>query len=728
MRDDQKAALLTLTLQNHLYRHFFCAGSASPHAANWHVSATDADAGRFNERLAEANYGTGFWDPGWQVCAGDSSTLQVTKDGLTVRVPRNESLVRQGVPSTTGVTACLRYPNGSFSRSPGFYVAYSDEPLLATAGLVRLYWNSSATGAEKLVQVITRRLNDAAIPFHLKVLADPRQYARCDAVVLYIAAESYASFRSCHGSAILRCLAGQLAVSVPAMTKRVGAGVGVAENPTRYDSFGSDRCRVLAEAIVSAFLERRTSLHQQLDHVARFFRDAGIDPARPYLNAASSDDYEPLEPDAAGLVVVAAPLEPKPPAVQHDRCLTAASEIGALIARQAVWHEHQCNWLGALGPESEASPAPRFGSLGADFYDGTSGIAFFLGHLFAATGDPNVRRTAVGAIRHALSHFKGRSGQHHGFYVGHLGAAVVAARLGILLDREDLLQECRSLATTHPTGDSGFDLIAGLAGQILGFIVLDEIFPDDAFLDYACALGKQLVASADRGDNGVSWNRGHDPRELNLTGFSHGAAGAAYALLELFSLSGDDDFRSTAEAAFEYERSWFDARERNWPDFRQVAVGADPRTVRLPYSNTWCHGAPGIAVSRLRAWEILNDRRYLYEALTALATTRNYLRGWLRSGRANFSLCHGLAGHADVLLTALRSHAWIDDVDDQLIRETAAVGLETYGGNHSLWPCGVGGGATPSLMVGWAGIGQFYLRLARGDVASPLAPRGQGPV
>lgn len=408
LRYDQQAALLRLSLQNHLYRYFFCAGGASPHAAAWHVGTTDAIAGRFSERLAEANCGTGFWDPGWRVCAADSSALKVTKDSLRVTVPRDDSLVCLRVASSIGATACLRHRNGSFSRSPGFYVAYSDEPLRAAAGLVRLYWNLSATGAEELVRLVTRRLNDDAVAFHLKVLADPRQYARCDAAVLYIAAESYASFNYCHGRNILRHLAGQLTDSVPALTKRVGPGVSVAENPTRHDSFGSDRCRVLADAIVSAFLEHRAALDQQLDVVARLFGDAGIDPARPYLNAGSRDVYEPLKPDATSLVFFSAPLEPKPPVVQHDQCLNAASDIGVLIGQHAVWHEHKCNWLGALGPESEASPRSRFGSLGPDFYDGTSGIAFFLGHLFAVTGNPSVRDTAVGAIHHALSHFEGK--------------------------------------------------------------------------------------------------------------------------------------------------------------------------------------------------------------------------------------------------------------------------------------------------------------------------------
>jgi lantibiotic biosynthesis protein len=39
-------------------------------------------------------------------------------------------------------------------------------------------------------------------------------------------------------------------------------------------------------------------------------------------------------------------------------------------------------------------------------------------------------------------------------------------------------------------------------------------------------------------------------------------------------------------------------------------------------------------------------------------------------------------------------------------------GVEYFGRNNLPWPCGVpGGGETPNLMLGLAGIGYFYLRL-----------------
>ena len=70
----------------------------------------------------------------------------------------------------------------------------------------------------------------------------------------------------------------------------------------------------------------------------------------------------------------------------------------------------------------------------------------------------------------------------------------------------------------------------------------------------------------------------------------------------------------------------------------------------LPCGSVWCHGAPGIALSRLRAYEITGDERSKAEALIALQTARAFTELALQTGTMNFCLCHGLAGNAEVLL------------------------------------------------------------------------------
>lgn len=87
--------------------------------------------------------------------------------------------------------------------------------------------------------------------------------------------------------------------------------------------------------------------------------------------------------------------------------LSTAAGLGRRIVEEAVWHRGRCGWVGA-DVDDEDPYGGYFGAiyraLGPDFYGGTSGIALFLAELWAATGEADVRRTALGAIRQALAH------------------------------------------------------------------------------------------------------------------------------------------------------------------------------------------------------------------------------------------------------------------------------------------------------------------------------------
>jgi lantibiotic modifying enzyme len=77
---------------------------------------------------------------------------------------------------------------------------------------------------------------------------------------------------------------------------------------------------------------------------------------------------------------------------------------------------------------------------------------------------------------------------------------------------------------------------------------------------------------------------------------------------------------------------------------------------------------------------------------------------------ANFSLCHGLGGNADLLINA---SIVLDDPARMALPEQAGdQGIEQIERQDLRWPCGVTeGDETPNLMLGTAGIGYFYLRL-----------------
>ena len=132
----------------------------------------------------------------------------------------------------------------------------------------------------------------------------------------------------------------------------------------------------------------------------------------------------------------------------------------------------------------------------------------------------------------------------------------------------------------------------------------------------------------------------------------------------------------------------------------------------------WCHGAPGIGLSRLRVFELTKDKTSAHEAEIAGATTMRYLAR-PQTAQSGYSLCHGCAGNADFLLEAarvLRNGAF-----RRAAEEIGRQGIAAFEQSRMPWPCGVlGGGETPNLLLGTAGISLFYLRLDRPMHVAPV--------
>jgi class II lanthipeptide synthase len=401
-----------------------------------------------------------------------------------------------------------------------------------------------------------------------------------------------------------------------------------------------------------------------------------------------------------------------------DRALDVAGGIGRRLTETAVWHERRCNWVGVRPGWN--SRAPVRASLGPDLYAGSSGVALFLAELCRATGETHVRRTTLGAIEQALSSV-GNEGSADGLYRGRIGVAVAAARVGTLLQEQSLLERAAAiLAQSRPpdTADDGFDLLSGRAGGIIGHLIMYAILGDRGHVDKALMLADQLCNTNMHDD---CWSPPSADKSSPLTGFAHGSAGVGYALMALFGATGASRHRHAADIAFAYERSVFDEAKLNWPDFRKQRTGGNPHGAST-LATEWCHGAAGIALSRLHAYHLVGDQTCLAEALAGITTTRHVVTARLRNHSGNYCLCHGLAGNAEVLLHAHEILGSSSTQDLAIANHVAEDGMARFAGNQ-LWPCGVRGGMSYDLMTGLAGIGHFYLRLYDRTVPSAVLLR-----
>ncbi len=428
--------------------------------------------------------------------------------------------------------------------------------------------------------------------------------------------------------------------------------------------------------------------------------------------------------------------------MKTSRWSELAVEMARRVAGEASWRDDRCSWMiEALVPETGRG---RRKLAGGGIYQGSAGIALFLGEAVAAGAGEEVRRAALGGMEHALASAPD-SGVSFSFHSGPLGIAWVATRLARLLERPDLAR--RGLRLLSPLRgrereDRGLDVIAGAAGAIPALLDLaarageaGEPGDGNELVAMARRLGEHLVDEAHREPDGWSWNTVGPIAARNLAGLAHGAAGVAVALLELARATGDGRFRFAAEMAFLYERRLFDEEKGNWPDLRhrevskayhQGGTAALRRKVSeegvSPYEpvfmSAWCHGAPGGGLARVRAFELTGEAAYRREAEAALANTVSAVTPPLE---ASFCLCHGTAGNCELLLEAAR--VFRDPTLLEVCHRAAAFARDRYAAPGGAWPCGaIGGADDPSLLVGRAGMGHFLLRLAAAEAGRDEVP------
>ena len=197
-------------------------------------------------------------------------------------------------------------------------------------------------------------------------------------------------------------------------------------------------------------------------------------------------------------------------------------------------------------------------------------------------------------------------------------------------------------------------------------------------------------------------------RKPSLTGFSHGAAGMAAALARLAQTSGQERFAEGARRAVAYERSVFDGKQGNWPDFRN---STEPDEFML----SWCHGAPGILLSRhvLQAAD-LADQQTAVELQAARSSTLKALAmvaGRSTGGAAH--LCCGVLGlssllRVDASVAALELSAGLMEAESAVVREAQA------SGGYTFFSVDTGSLNLPGLFTGKAGVALALLEAADG--------------
>jgi type 2 lantibiotic biosynthesis protein LanM len=395
-----------------------------------------------------------------------------------------------------------------------------------------------------------------------------------------------------------------------------------------------------------------------------------------------------------------------------EQLFDSAQAIAQSIQGQAIrGADSSVHWIG-LGymPNPERF---QFQILDDGLYGGNCGIALFLAALDHVSGDNKFRDLALGAmqsLRKFLQTADVNNAQRFARAIGIGGATGLGSIVYCLVKISQFLKEpallddaglaANLISSEVMAADRKFDIIEGAAGAILGLLALYSATGERAILEKSILCGNHLLAhriSVD--DSPRAWK---NLEKKPLTGFSHGAAGIAYALLRLYSATQDCAYQEAAVEGIAYERSVFNTSTANWPDFRSIAGQPNEPGFMV----TWCHGAAGIGLARSGSLEILDTEEIRQDLEVALQTTQKHgLHGVDH-------LCCGNFGRIEVLLAAAKTLGREELFKVALHQASELVAKAEETGGYELFGNLPNSVFSPSFFLGTAGIGYELLRLA----------------
>jgi len=348
-----------------------------------------------------------------------------------------------------------------------------------------------------------------------------------------------------------------------------------------------------------------------------------------------------------------------------------------------------------IGDEDEDNLAPIELLPLRSTYRGVAGIVYGIARLFSmGFGSEELLRRAHNAIAWLQSDAPAADAGLPGLYIGEAGVALA------------LYESCRTgLISNSPSIDSSIqsrlngaldwcDLTHGAAGQGIAALLCNPAQARrcaDFLIASQCEDGSWIVPE---GLDGLSGKK--------LTGFAHGVAGIVLFLAE-FASSFEDQ---VAQSAWRKGVEWL----------LRCSVRDESGITNWPYSDTqpehwkwWCHGAPGIALTLLRLYEITGEADFLSTGIGALKVHPASI------SYGNLTQCHGISGLGEIYLEAYRitgDKQWLDRALS--IARTISVMSKTTENGGFLWLAGHPGIPTADLCVGCAGVVHFLLRLVKG--------------
>lgn len=329
-------------------------------------------------------------------------------------------------------------------------------------------------------------------------------------------------------------------------------------------------------------------------------------------------------------------------------------EAGIMAAIQQ--DEHGPYWL---VPYYEGKN-PDFGlKQSQEIFNGDCGVALFFIALFEFDGQPKYLELARRILARMLQSEKADKPGFYCFYSGITDLIYTCIRMFELTGEETYRLRALELVYQHQEDIiekvTKFDLLSGHAGNLLVLTLVYHYHPAQDILEIIHRILDKFIAGVRISATGLKWDHFKFAFD-SMAGFSHGASGIAYALMQVGEYFGYDGLNYLAQEALAYEMQYYDAGSQNWLDLRLgfVRLGLSDAHLwdintflpEINNVNSWAHGAAGIGLARLYAYKTTGEPSYLEQCRTIVARCKQDIA----KKREDYTLCSGYGGMIPFLL------------------------------------------------------------------------------
>lgn len=479
--------------------------------------------------------------------------------------------------------------------------------------------------------------------------------------------------------------------------------------------------------------EESLPLGDTMGNIDGYIRRSGLDAAQERLQKLDAANIEFQQQLIRG--VISARHLTRMPDKKMKRCLsndvaslsTSNLVMGSLddelVGLEAIHRAEQLygsairdsagspEWLGIdLGLDGQSF---NFGLIGSSLYSGAAGIAIAFARISISSkimnGEP--WRARAWSCLERLPIFNNshnnirllRYVRDENLGVGGIGGLLLSIQL---LQKAGITQAMplegmliSQIRQQRLMKDMNLDIICGVSG-LIGPLLRSK---HPKAVELATMCGERLL---DLQTSDGAWPTLRSCRPL--TGFSHGAAGISAALVSLAKSTDDLRFTQAAQRALAYERSVYVESQCNWPDFRGSRQA-------ISFMTSWCHGAPGILLSRLILQSVGTDDESLQKELDAarkcsIARIEHLLSvGYV----SNCNLCCGAFGVTSLLrLDALLNKRSLPDCVPTI--ELQMLNAAREFGEFNYFSVNNGAISMPGLFTGKAGTILVLMEISDG--------------